>query len=133
MDFSISPDQQIIRETVTALCARFGDDYWLARDQDGSFPVEFYTAMAEAGWLGIAMPEVVGGSGLGITEAAIMMQAVAEAGGGMTAASSVHGPVFGMEPVILFGTPEQQQRMIPPILTGREKMCFAVTEANAGL
>jgi acyl-CoA dehydrogenase len=89
--------------------------------------------MADAGWLGVAMPESVGGAGLGITEAAVMMQAVAESGGGMTAASSIHLPVFGLEPVMLFGTEEQQQRMIPPILSGEEKMCFAVTEPNTGL
>lgn len=89
--------------------------------------------MAEAGWLGIAMPEAVGGSGLGITEAAIMMQAVAESGGGMGAASSIHGPVFSMQPVSLFGTQEQKQRMIPPVLSGESRICFAVTEPNAGL
>ena len=133
MDFSFDPDQQAIRDAVMALCAQFPDDYWLERDADGEFPVEFSRAMAEAGWLGIAMPEAVGGAGLGITEAAIVMQAVAEAGGGMSAASSIHGPVFGMEPVIGFGTPEQQQRMIPPILSGAERMCFAVTEPNTGL
>ena len=79
--------------------------------------------MADAGWLGVAMPEAVGGAGLGITEAAIMMQAVAESGGGMTAASSIHLPVFGMQPVVLFGTEEQQQRMIPPILSRRGHAC----------
>ena len=133
MDFSLSDDQQNIREAVLQHCSRFGDDYWLERDADGQFPAEFHRSMAEAGFLGIAMPESVGGSGLGITEAAIMMQAVAESGGGMTAASSIHGPVFSLEPVARFGTEEQQQRMIPPILSGEEKMCFAVTEPNVGL
>src|SRR5438270_836605 len=89
--------------------------------------------MAESGWLGVAMPEAVGGAGLGITEAAIMVLAVAESGGGMTAASSIHGPVFSMQPVALYGTPEQQQRMIPPVLTGEQRICFAVTEPNTGL
>ncbi len=102
-------------------------------DREAQFPSEFHRSMAEAGWLGVAMPEAVGGAGLGITEAAIMMQAVAEAGGGMAAASSIHGPVFSMEPVILFGTEAQQQRMIPPILRGEDVMCFAVTEPNVGL
>lgn len=133
MDFSFTPDQQTIREAVFAICSQFSDDYWLERDSDGEFPVDFHRAMAEAGWLGIAMPEAVGGAGLGITEAAIMMQAVAEAGGGMTAASSIHGPVFSMEPVALFGSEAQKQRMIPPILSGVEKLCFAVTEPNVGL
>ena len=133
MDFSLSDDQQNIRDAVLKHCAQFSDEYWLERDRDGIFPADFHKSMAEAGWLGVAMPEAVGGAGLGITEAAIMMQAVAESGGGMTAASSIHGPVFSLEPVALFGTPEQQQRMIPPILSGAQKMCFAVTEPNVGL
>mgnify|MGYP003593494104 FL=1 len=133
MDLSLTQDQQNIREAVLKHCSPFTDDYWLARDRDGVYPHEFHKSMAEAGWLGIAMPESVGGAGLGITEAAIMMQAVAESGGGMTAASSIHGPVFSLEPIARFGTGEQQQRMIPPILRGEQKMCFAVTEPNVGL
>ena len=133
MDFSLSPDQEGIREAVLKICARFPDEYWLERDRDGVFPHEFHKTMADAGWLGVAMPESVGGAGLGITEAAIMMQAVAESGGGMAAASSIHGPVFSMQPVALFGTEEQQQRMIPPVLSGQDKLCFAVTEPNVGL
>ena len=133
MDFAFNEDQQSIREAVLKLCGQFGDDYWLEHDRSGEWPVEFHKAFAEAGWLGIAMPESVGGAGLGITEAAIMMQAVAESGAGLSGASAIHGPVFGLEPVILFGTEEQQQRMIPPILSGEERMCFAVTEPNTGL
>ena len=133
MDFSLNEDQQTIREAVLQHCSQFPDEYWLEHDRSGEFPVEFHKAMAEAGWLGIAMPESVGGAGLGITEAAVMLQAVAESGGGMAAASAIHGPVFGLEPVILFGTEEQQQRMIPPIISGAEKMCVAVTEPNTGL
>lgn len=133
MDFSFTPDQQNIRDAVLRQCAQFSDEYWLERDREGVYPADFHKAMAAAGWLGVAMPEEVGGAGLGITEAAIMMQAVAEAGGGMTAASTIHGPVFSLEPIDLFGTTEQKQRMIPPILSGAEKMCFAVTEPNTGL
>jgi acyl-CoA dehydrogenase len=133
VDFSLTEDQQNIREAVLKHCSPFTDDYWLDRDRSGEYPHDFHKAMAEAGWLGIAMPESVGGAGLGITEAAVMMQAVAESGGGMTAASAIHGPVFGLEPVALFGTEDQQQRMIPPIISGAEKMCFAVTEPNTGL
>jgi acyl-CoA dehydrogenase len=133
LDFSFTPDQQTIRDAVFAICAQFSDEYWLECDGNAEFPRAFYDAMAESGWLGIAMPESCGGSGLGITEAAIMMQAVAEAGGGMSAASAIHGPVFSMEPVALFGNEEQKQRMIPPILSGADKLCFAVTEPNVGL
>jgi len=133
VDFAFTQDQQNIREAVLKHCAQFSDDYWLERDREGVYPADFHASMAAAGWLGVAMPEAYGGAGLGITEAAIMMQAVAEAGGGMTAASTIHGPVFSLEPIDLFGTEEQKQRMIPPILSGAEKMCFAVTEPNTGL
>jgi acyl-CoA dehydrogenase len=133
MDFTFTEDQQAIRDAVLEHCSRFSDGYWLEHDRDGAFPHDFHKSMAESGWLGVAMPEAVGGAGLGISEAAIMMQAVAESGGGMTAASSIHLPVFGMQPVVLFGTGEQQQRMIPPILSGEDVMCFAVTEPDAGL
>jgi acyl-CoA dehydrogenase len=133
VDFSLTQDQQNIRDAVLKHCSRFPDEYWLERDRDGTFPGEFHQSMAEAGWLGIAMPEDVGGAGLGICEAALMMQAVAESGGGMTAASSIHGPVFSMQPVALFGSDEQKQRMIPPVLRGEDRICFAVTEPNTGL
>ena len=89
--------------------------------------------MVEAGWLGIAMPAEFGGAGLGITEAAVMMQAIAESGAGMSGASSVHLPVFGLQPVVLFGTQEQKERILPPVMRGEDKVCFAVTEPNAGL
>jgi acyl-CoA dehydrogenase len=133
MNFSLSAEQQEIRDAVLKHCSQFSDDYWLERDHEAVFPHQVHQSMADAGWLGIAMGEDVGGAGLGITEAAIMMQAVAESGGGMTAASSIHGPVFSMQPVALFGTEEQKQRMIPPILDGSDRMCFAVTEPNVGL
>ena len=89
--------------------------------------------MAEAGWLGIAMPEDYGGSGLGITEAAIMLQAVAESGAGFAGASALHMNIFGPKPVVKFGTEEQKQRFLPPLIRGEEKACFGVTEPDAGL
>jgi acyl-CoA dehydrogenase len=89
--------------------------------------------MADAGWLGICVPEAYGGSGLGITEAAIMMRTIAESGAGMSGASAVHINVFGLNPVVVFGTEEQRKRMLPPMVEGREKACFAVTEPNTGL
>jgi acyl-CoA dehydrogenase len=133
VDFSLTEDQQNIREAVLKHSSQFSDDYWLERDQEGVFPHDFYKSMVQGGWLGIAMPTEFGGSGLGITEAALMMQAVAESGAGMTGASSVHLPVFGMQPVVLYGTQQQKERMLPPIVRGEDKVCFAVTEPNAGL
>ena len=133
MDFAFTPEQQQIRDSILKLCARFGDEYWLARDTDGRFPEEFHAAMAEDGWLGIAMPEAFGGSGLGITEAAIMMQAVAESGAAMTGASAIHMNIFGLQPVVVFGNDEQRRRMLPPLIAGKDKACFAVTEPDVGL
>jgi acyl-CoA dehydrogenase len=133
MDFSFTSDQQNIRDAVLKHCSQFSYDYWLERDREGIFPQDFFQSMVEAGWLGIAMPTEFGGSGLGITEAAVMMQAIAESGAGMTGASSIHLPVFGLQPVVLFGTEEQKQRMLPPVVRGEDRVCFAVTEPNAGL
>jgi acyl-CoA dehydrogenase len=133
MSLSLTLAQQEIREAILKICSRFGDDYWLERDREGGFPHDFHQALAEAGWLGIAMPEAYGGSGLGITEAAIMMQAIAESGAGMSGASAVHMNIFGLHPVVMFGTDDQKQRFLPPLIAGKEKACFAVTEPNTGL
>jgi acyl-CoA dehydrogenase len=133
MDFSLTADQQNIRDAILKHCSGFPDQYWLEHDRDGAFPHEFYASMIEGGWLGIASPAEFGGSGLGITEAAVMMQAVAESGAGMSGASSIHMPVFGLQPVVSFGSQEQKERMLPPVVRGEDRVCFAVTEANAGL
>ncbi|GAC1617850.1 MAG: acyl-CoA dehydrogenase family protein [Candidatus Elarobacter sp.] len=133
MDFELSDDQQAIRASIRELCERFDDDYWLEKDRSGEFPHEFHGAIASAGWLGIAMPEAYGGAGLGITEAAIMLEAVAESGAGMSGASAIHMNIFGLQPVVVFGTDEQKARMLPPLVAGNDKACFAVTEPNIGL
>jgi acyl-CoA dehydrogenase len=133
MSFALTTDQQGIRDGVSRLCQRFADDYWLKKDTEGSFPHEFHKAMAEDGWLGVAMPEAYGGSGLGITEAAIVMQAVAQSGAGFSGASSVHMNIFGLNPIVVFGSDEQKQRFLPPLIAGKEKACFAVTEPDVGL
>jgi acyl-CoA dehydrogenase len=122
-----------VRDAVAKICAPFGDDYWLARDRNGEFPEDFRRAIAAGGWLGICIPQAYGGSGLGIGEAAIMMGAIAESGAGLSGASAVHMNIFGLNPVVRYGTEEQKQRMLPPIAAGSEKACFAVTEPNAGL
>ncbi len=133
MDFAFTPEQQRIREAIAKLCAQFDDAYWLTKDREGGFPLELHQALARDGWLGIAMPEDCGGAGLGIQEAAVMMQAIAESGAGFSGASAVHMNVFGLNPVVVFGTPEQKQRMLQPLIAGTERSCFAVTEPNTGL
>jgi acyl-CoA dehydrogenase len=133
MDFALTDQQQQIREQVGRLCARFDDTYWLERDQTATFPDAFVAAIAEANWLGIAMPEEYGGAGLGITDAAVMLQAVAESGAAMSGASAIHINIFGLNPVVVFGTEAQKRRMLPPLIAGRDRACFGVTEPNAGL
>jgi len=133
MDFALTPEQEAVREAIAKICARFGDDYWLERDKTGVFPHELHKALADDGWLGICMPEAQGGSALGVMEAALMMQAIAESGGGMTGASAIHLNIFGLNPVVVYGTEEQKNRMLPPLIAGKEKACFGVTEPNTGL
>jgi acyl-CoA dehydrogenase len=133
IDFALSEFQQSLRAAIDKICARFGDDYWLARDHDGKFPEEFHRALAADGWLGVCIPQAYGGSGLGIAEAAVMMETIAASGAGFTGASAVHMNIFGLNPVVVYGNEEQKRRMLPPIVNGTEKACFAVTEPNAGL
>jgi acyl-CoA dehydrogenase len=133
MDFSLTQEQQAIGEAVSQICASFPSSYWRERDSDGVFPHEFHRAMAEGGWLGITMPEDLGGAGLGLIEAALMMNAVARGGGAMTAVSSIHINLFGPHPIVLFGTEEQKIRWLKPLIAGTDKTAFGVTEPNAGL
>ena len=126
-------ERNAIREGVRAVVTRFGDDYWLERDEDGIFPHEVHRAMADAGWLGITMPEEYGGAGLGVTEAAIMMHEVASHGGAMAAASTVHINLFGPHPIVVKGTPEQKARWVPRLVSGQDQCAFGFTEPDAGL
>ena len=133
MDFALTAEQQEIVEAVARLSARFDDDYWLVRDREGGFPEDFHRAFAQAGWLGVCMPAEFGGAGLGITEAALMMQTIARSGAGFSGASALHMNIFGLNPVVVFGNDEQKRRMLPPLIAGADKACFAVTEPDAGL
>ena len=133
MDFAFTPEQEAVREAINRICSKFGDDYWLEKDRVGGFPKELHQALAADGWLGICMPEAYGGAGLGVTEACIMMQAIAESGAGMSGASAIHMNIFGLNPVVVYGNDEQKKRMLPPLIAGKEKSCFGVTEPNTGL
>jgi acyl-CoA dehydrogenase len=126
-------EQQAIRDAVGRLCEGFDAGYWRRNDESGEFPEAFVAAMAEAGWLGVAMPSELGGAGLGLTEAAIVMQAVAESGAGFSGASAIHLNIFGLMPVVKFGSEEQRRKAIPRIIAGQDRTCFAVTEPDAGL
>ena len=133
MNFSLNEDQRSLVAAIERLCEDFPIDYWRDHDERAAFPHEFHRAVAQSGWLGIAMPEAQGGAGLGITEAALMMRAISASGAGMSGASSVHMNIFGLNPVVVFGTEAQRQRFLPPLIAGTQKACFAVTEPDAGL
>lgn len=133
MNFERTPEQNAIVEAVAQLCSDFGPEYWSELDREHHFPEAFHQAMAGAGWLGIAMPERFGGAGLGITEAALIMQTVSASGAGFSGASAIHMNVFGLNPVVVFGNDAQQAAALPPLIAGRDKACFAVTEPDAGL
>ena len=133
MDFALTADQQAICEQIARLCAPFDDHYWFERDHDGAFPLDFVKAMADGGWLGIAMPEAYGGAGLGITEAALMMQTIAASGACLSGASAIHLNLFGPNVIVKFGTEAQRARFLPPLIRGEQRACFAVTEPNTGL
>jgi acyl-CoA dehydrogenase len=133
MNFELTEDQQAIKAAIEKLCERYDDDYWLERDREGGFPHDFHRSLADAGWLGIAMSHEYGGSGLGMTEAALMMQTISASGAGLSGASAVHMNIFGLNPVQVFGSAEQKQRFLPPLIQGADKACFAVTEPDSGL
>src|SRR6185436_7039318 len=133
MHFALTASQRAIVDSVRQLCAGFDLDYWRRRDAEGGFPHDFHAAIARAGYLGIAMPAEHGGAGLGITEAVLVVQAIAQSGAGLSGASAVHMNIFGLHPAVVFGTPEQQARWLPPVIRGEHKACFGVTEPNIGL
>ncbi len=132
MDFELTAAQQEIGRQVRALCEKFDDEYWRERDSKAEFPHDFYAAVAKAGYLGVAIPEAYGGSGLGITEAALVMKEVAGSGGAMAAASAIHLSIFGVSPIVFHGTEEQKRRFLPPVVRGEVHAAFAVTEPDAG-
>ena len=133
MNFDFTDQQRQIRDAVQRVCAPFDADYWLRKDRDGGFPDDFHRVLADAGWLGIAMPQAQGGAGLGITEAALMMQTIAATGAGLSGASAVHMNIFGLHPAVVFGSDEQKARWLPPLIAGQDKACFGVTEPDSGL
>ncbi|KAL4804649.1 acyl-CoA dehydrogenase/oxidase [Aspergillus unguis] len=125
--------QRKVRAEITKICSQFPDPYWADLDTKHQFPSDFHATLAQKGWLGICMPAAYGGLDHGLAEASVMMQTIAESGGGMAAASSVHMNIFGLEPVVKFGTEEQKRRWLIPLIKGEDKACFGVTEPNTGL
>ncbi|MAG98297.1 MAG: acyl-CoA dehydrogenase family protein [Alphaproteobacteria bacterium] len=133
MDFTLNDTQVEIRDAVAKVCAAYDLDYWLDHDRTGEFPADFVKDMTEAGWIGIAMPEAHGGAGLGVLEAVVLMQTVAESGAGFSGASAIHLNIFGPNPIVVHGSDEQKERWLPRLVSGQDRTCFSVTEPNSGL
>jgi acyl-CoA dehydrogenase len=128
-----TPERVALREAVEAICDRFDDSYWAELDRTHAFPHAFAQAIAEGGWLGIAMPEAYGGAGLGVTEAAIMMQVIGASAGAFAACSTVHINIFGLHSIVKHGSEAQKAEWLPKVISGELRACFGVTEPDAGL
>ncbi|KAJ9313896.1 hypothetical protein DTO271D3_5784 [Paecilomyces variotii] len=126
-------EQLMVRDAISKICSKFPDEYWAERDEKGQYPHELHAALAKDGWIGIALPEELGGAGLGISEATMMMQTIAQTGAGLAGAQSIHANVYATQPVARFATPEQRKKMLAPLIAGEVRTCFGVTEPNTGL
>jgi acyl-CoA dehydrogenase len=133
MDYSTPQGHSEVRDAIRAICAAFDDRYWRKKEAEGTFPEDFYRAIADGGWLGIAAPESYGGANLGMTGALAMLQTIAESGAGMNGGTAVKINIFGLNPVVKFGNDAQRERIVPAIITGKAKTCFAITEPDVGL
>ena len=132
MDFALTEEQDMIRDAIRRICTDFPDEYWAKCDEEHTFPWDFYNALAEGGWIGIAIPEAYGGSGKGITEASIILEEVSASGAAMNGASGIHLSIFGMHPVVKYGSEEMKQKYLPRVANGDLHVAFGVTEPDAG-
>ncbi|EAW12062.1 acyl-CoA dehydrogenase family protein [Aspergillus clavatus NRRL 1] len=128
-----SEEQLMVREAISAITAKFPNTYWQECDQNERDPKEFHAALAKDGWLGIALSEELGGAGLGVSEATMMMQTITQSGAGMAGAQAIHANVYATQPLARFGTKAQLEETIPKIINGTWRTCFGVTEPNTGL
>ncbi|ORY03834.1 acyl-CoA dehydrogenase/oxidase [Clohesyomyces aquaticus] len=126
-------EQLDVREAIFKICSKYPDEYWAQHDESGEYPHELHADLAKDGWIGISLPEDLGGAGLGISEATMMLHTIAESGAGIAGAQSIHANVYATQPVAKFATPEQRQRMLPKLIAGESRTCFGVTEPNTGL
>ncbi|MCY4095792.1 MAG: acyl-CoA/acyl-ACP dehydrogenase [Gammaproteobacteria bacterium] len=132
MDFALTEEQDMIRDAIRRICTDFPDEYWAKCDEEHTFPWDFYNALAHGGWIGIAIPEEYGGSGKGITEASIILEEVSASGAAMNGASGIHLSIFGMHPVVKYGSEEMKQKYLPRVANGDLHVAFGVTEPDAG-
>ena len=131
-DSLLSETQLSVRQEIQKLCTQFPDTYWADADRTSTYPIEFRKAITAAGWLGITLPTEYGGAGLGVSEATVMMQTIAESGAGVAGAQSIHANIYPLVPVAKFGTSEQKERWLSALIEGKDTACFGVTEPDVG-
>ncbi|MBV9329512.1 MAG: acyl-CoA/acyl-ACP dehydrogenase [Chloroflexi bacterium] len=132
MEFGLSELQASVRREAAAIAARFPLDYWAEHDRRETYPWEFVRAFAEAGWLGVLIPEAYGGVGLGLTEAGLLLQAIARSGAGTSGAAAIHFYVFPLTPILHYGSEFLKQTYLPRAARGEMLVAFGVTEPTAG-
>ena len=126
----ISDDFQEIRDAVRALCADFPDEYHRKVDEARAYPEDFVDALTKAGWMAALIPEQYGGSGLGLSEAAVIMEEINRAGGN---SGACHGQMYNMNTLVRHGSEEQRQRILPKLASGELRLqSMAVTEPTTG-
>jgi acyl-CoA dehydrogenase len=126
-------DIDAIRQAARTLARRFPLAYWRECDKEEKYPWDFVKAFAADGWMGILMPEEYGGMGLGVTEAAVMLNEIGASGAGMSGASAIHFYVFPPQPILRHGSEEMKKRYLPLLAKGELLMAFGVTEPTAGV
>jgi acyl-CoA dehydrogenase len=132
MDFALTEQQELIRTEVRNLARQFDWGYWREVDRSGTYPHEFFNAFAANGWLGTVIPTAYGGSGLGVTEACLVLEEICASGAGTSGASPIHFSMFPPMPIVLHGSEDMKQRYLPKIASGEMKLAFSVTEPNVG-
>jgi acyl-CoA dehydrogenase len=128
-----TPDLDTIREATRGLARRFDHQYWLDKDDRHEYPREFISAFAEGGWLGAMIPEEYGGIGLGLQEAAVMMNEISASGAGMSGGSAIHFYVFPPAPIVRYGSEEMKKKYLPKLASGEMLTAFGITEPTAGV
>ena len=132
VDMLSAEDEREIRTSLRKVMAPYTDEYWMRHDMDHEFAWDFHDAMAEAGWLGICIPEEFGGGGAGVQEAALLLEEVTGSGGALNAGTTVQVGLFGLEPIVKHGSEEQKKRFLPRAAQGKLQVSFGVTEPDAG-
>jgi alkylation response protein AidB-like acyl-CoA dehydrogenase len=132
VDFALTELQSNVRREARTIAARFSLDYWREHDQLERYPWGFVRAYADAGWLGVLIPEAYGGAGLGLTEASLLLQAIGQSGAGTSGASAIHFYVFPLTPIVHHGSEYLKQTYLPRAARGELLVAFGVTEPSAG-